>query len=1107
MPQGYIRFPHMYQDHIVFVSEDDLWLVSNQGGRAERLTAAADEIHYPRFSPDGQWLAFVGKEEGPNEVYVMPAFGGPATRLTFQAADCRVLGWTPDSKDILYASNTGQYVGGFYTIYAITPEGGMPRALPVGMANAISYGPQGGVVLGRNIREPARWKRYRGGTAGHLWCDIEGNGMFRRLLDLKGNIADPCWVGDRIYFLSDHEGVGNIYSCTPRGEDVRRHTHHEDFYARNLASDGSRMVYHAGADLYLFDPASTEMRRLDVELPSLRTQRNRKFVSSASYLNTYALHPQGYAVAVTTRGKAFSMGNWEGPVLQHGEPDGVRYRFLEWLNDGKRLVAISDEIGREALVLFDPESADDPRVLREIEFGRVTRLEVSPTDDIVAIANHRNELIVVEIEREQAAVADKSDYGRIAGLAWSPDGNWLAYSFDTGSHTSAIKLCDMRSGETHFVTEPVMWDYAPCFDPDGKYLYFLSARIFNPVRDSLQEEWSFPRSVKPYLITLRKDLRSPFMPEPKAPPAKEKEKEPNSPKKLPENDEAPQEQAGDDESEAQHSAKPGPEEANAQEQSSAEEPSLVIDFDGITRRALPFPVPEGRYTQVRAIKGKALFLLFPVEGALPSTDNNQSREPKGAIWSYEFETQKFEYLMDGVSTFRLSRDMKTQVSRSSYRMRVLKAGDKAPKAEGSDTSRESGWIDLSRVKVSVQPAAEWRQMFAEAWRLQREHFWVEDMSGVDWQAVHDQYAPLVERVSSRSELSDLFWEVQGELGTSHAYEGGGDYHSGPHYRQGFLGIDWTYDADANRYRIGHIVQGDSWEAKATSPLMIPGIDVAEGDAVLAINGQRTGQNRSPQELLVNQASNEVQLTIEDAETKETRVVTVKALASEWNARYREWVERNRQLVHSKSDGKVGYIHIPDMSPRGFAEFHRSYLVEFDYPALLVDVRWNGGGNVSGLLLEKLGRRRVAYVFPRWKQPEPYPEESPRGPMVALTNEHAGSDGDIFSHSFKLMKLGPLIGMRTWGGVIGISPSHTLVDGTRTTQPEYAFWFKDVGWNVENYGTDPDIEVDMAPQDYVQGSDPQLDKAIEVALRLIEEQPALEPKPEERPNRKRWFVKL
>src|SRR5256884_6673658 len=297
----------------------------------------------------------------------MPAPGGPARRLTFQSASCHVLGWSPNGEEILYASNAGQFTHRYEVIYAISPAGGQPRQLPVGMANAISYGPEGGIVLGRNVREAAYWKRYRGGTIGHLWCDVNNNGTFQRLLQLDGNIAAPCWVGERIYFLSDHEGVGNIYSCTPQGEDVRRHTDHQDFYARNLASDGQRMVYHAGANLYLFDPATESVRYIDVELPSLRTQLNRKFVSASGYLDSSALHPQGYATAITTRGKAFSMGNWEGPVIQHGEPDGVRYRMLEWLNDGKRLGTVSDGVGREALVVSNPEDASE-KTLSEIEF-------------------------------------------------------------------------------------------------------------------------------------------------------------------------------------------------------------------------------------------------------------------------------------------------------------------------------------------------------------------------------------------------------------------------------------------------------------------------------------------------------------------------------------------------------------------------------------------------------------------------------------------------------------------------------------------------------------------------------------------------------------------
>ncbi|HCI78762.1 MAG TPA: peptidase, partial [Ktedonobacter sp.] len=1074
------------------VSEDDLWLVSSDGGRAERLTASADRANYPRFSPDGQLLAFVGHEEGPSDIYVMPALGGPAQRLTFQANDlCITCGWSPSGKDILYASGANQTESRVQVLFSINAQGGEPQQLPYGTANAISFGPSGGIVLGRNTSEMAYWKRYRGGRVGHLWCDASVSGTFKRLLDLPGNIASPCWVGERIYFLSDHEGISNIYSCTPQGEDVRRHTHQTDFYARSLSTDGQRMVFHAGGDLFLFDPTNEEVRRVDVMLPSQRTQLSRKFVPASSNIDTFALHPQGHSLAITTRGKPFSMGNWEGAVLQYGKTDGVRYRFLEWLNDGTRLIAVSDEAGQEVLVIFDEDGTQ--HIIETENLGRIRELEVSPTDDVIAIANHRHELMLVDLETGKSAVVDHSDYERIYGLAWSPDGSWLAYSFTFAQERRAIKLADLDTGQTHTITNPTLKDVGPSFDPDGKYLYFLGYRNFTPVRDTLQFDFGFPRGAMPYAIPLRRDMRSPFILEPKIE-RKNGKKEPPAEEVNPKS-----------ETETPVMEHPSLETVASMDELSTKEPEepkrqrLIIDLEDITERALPFPVSENRYLAVQGIKGRVLFHVAAQPASGSSTSSND-HSGKASIESFDFETQRSERIVDAASTFTVSRDAKMLL----YfwrRPRVIKAGEKPPRSENGETpGRETGWIDLSRVKVSVQPLSEWKQMFAEAWRVQRDQFWDKDMSGVNWQAMYERYAPLVERIGSRTELSDLIKELQGELSTSHSYEAGSrEYRHGHHYAQGFLGVDWRYDEKTQKYSIAKIIKGDTSNSDETSPLTSPGLQVTEDDAVIAINGQHVTRTNSPQSLLVNQSDREVQLTLESGESRERRTITVRTLTDEEDARYRDWVTQTRQYVHAQSNGKVGYIHIPNMSAHGFAEFHRGYLQEFDAPALLIDVRWNTGGNVSELLLEKLARRRLGYAFGRWREPTPYPGVAPRGPMVALANEYSASDGDIFSHSFKLMGLGPLIGKRTWGGVVGIFSHHRMVDGTTTSQPAMAHWFPDIGWSLENTGAIPDIEVDISPDDYMKNSDPQLDRAIAEALRLLETYPTLEPRPGERPH--------
>jgi tricorn protease len=586
----------------------------------------------------------------------------------------------------------------------------------------------------------------------------------------------------------------------------------------------------------------------------------------------------------------------------------------------------------------------------------------------------------------------------------------------------------------------------------------------------MQFELGFPSGVRPYALTLRKDLRSPFAREAQS---------------LWSKDEA------------------GKERAKRDAEANAPAATLEVDLEGIERRVVPFPVSEGRYGRVQGTARSVLFSSFPIEGSRSRQRLQSAPDGKGSLEKYDLDDQRQETLLSGITEFAIGPDHKTLIYRAGNRLRVLRAGERPPdpdKNERDKPGRKSGWLDLDRVHVSVIPALEWRQMYREAWRLQREQFWNEDMSQVAWTAVYDRYLPLLDRVNTRGEVSDLLWEMQGELGTSHAYEMGGEYRTGPQYQQGYLAAEWSLDGETGHYRITRLIAGDPGDPSASSPLLAPGANAGVGDAILAINGQPVGRARSPQELLVNQADAEIVLTVASGTGAEPRSVTVKALRDEKPARYREWVDENQRRVHEATGGRVGYVHIPDMGPNGYAEFHRAYLTEYDREALIVDVRNNGGGNVSGLILEKLSRRRTAYVFPRWSRPGPYPEESPRGPMVALTDELAGSDGDIFCHNFKLLGLGPLIGKRTWGGVIGIDPRHALVDGTITTQPEFSFWFTDVGWQVENYGTDPDIEVDNTPQDCAAGRDAQLERAISEAQARLNGAPGMVPDPAARPSR-------
>jgi len=1048
MNNAYLRHPNLLDDTIVLVTDDDLWQVSAAGGIARRLTAGLSEPSTPCLSPDGRWIAFVSRDEQHAEVYLMPSNGGVARRMTWLGPDTLVRGWTPEGR-ILFVTTYGQPFFRNYRAYTLDPEGGTPELLPFGQVNHLALGPGGIKIIGRNTADPARWKRYKGGTAGHLWIDANGSGAFRRMDELAGNVTSPMWLAGRVYYLSDAEGVGNLYSCKPDGSHVRRHSDHDTFYARHAHTDGKRVVYQCGATIWLFDPVTDKAMELDIEILSHRTQAVRKFVKAEEHLGSIHVHPAGHSIAADARGKIFTFALWEGAVRQLGEPDGVRYRSGQWLDDGVTVVAIGDGSGEERVVVFDADSS------RELswDIGRVIAMKAAPRGRRIAIANHRNEVFIGDLDADTLTLVDRSDTGRTEDVAWSADGEWLAYTYWTSTRHSAIKLYELTTRTCTLVTQPEFRDYSPSFDPDGRYLYFLSLRTFDPVYDSVQFELSFPRAGRPYVIALQAHGAAPFDPTPKGLTRREPGSESTEPNPL--------------------------------------AMSKRVEREGIASRIAAFPVPENLFGKIAgAADNKVVWSVLPIAGA---HGRGGHKDAKGRLEVFDLDTLRTEPLADEADSFELANDRTTLVYRAGNRLRAVAASakparekDRAGTSAVERPSRETGWIDLTRIRLSIDPRLEWRQMLREVWRLQRDHFWVSDMSGTDWSSVYAQYEPLLERVATRGELSDLVWEMQGELGTSHAYEMGGDHRRPPSVALGYLGAGFRFVPEDETYEIMSIVQGDAWDAGADSPLNAVGVEAKVGDRLVAVNGQRVSRERPPQALLVHQAATKVELTLKAgaSQTATSRAVLVTTLNDEVPARYREWVERNRAFVHERSSGRVGYFHLPDMMAAGFAEFHRYFGAECERDGLIVDVRYNRGGHVSQLLLEKVARRRIGYAMARWSQPTSYPNEAVAGPVVALTNEHSGSDGDIFSHGFKLMKIGPLVGTRTWGGVIGIHPRHALVDGTQTTQPEFSFWFKDVGWGIENYGTDPDIEVDNAPQDAGDEKDRQLERAVETALELV-----------------------
>ncbi len=1079
MPPSYLRFPHLRGDTLVFTAEDDVWTAPVDGGRAHRITADTVPVARPRLSPDGMRVAWASRRDGPREILVADVDGGGARRLTWWGDDrTRPAGWS--GEDVLAISADGPYAGRRTWAHAVPAAGGPARLLPVGPVSDVTVAGDLTLLCSTISREPAWWKRYRGGTTGKLWI---GSGEFVRIAhELDGNVESPMLVGGRVAFVSDHEGWGNLYSLAADGTGLRRHTDHGGdgapaFYVRHATTDGTRVVYESAGRLWIVDDLDTAVPRpLDVRLGGPRSAREPFRV--AGKVGAVAPDHTGRTSIALLRGTVHRLTHRDGPARTLFAEPGARARLARPLGDD-RAVWVDDLLGEDAVCVAALDGAGARRTGAG-ELGRVLGLEPAPDGSAVALLTHDGRLVLLE-DGALRELARSGTGAEFSGLGWSPDSAWVVVAEPLEAGLSRIVLLRVADGEQVPVTPPRFVDRSPAFTPDGRYLAFLSMRSFDPVYDQHAFDLAFPASWRPFLVPLAARTPSPFGASPDGRPVKPDDEGPADP---------PAPQPGDPSS---------PDASATVAEDPPEGPPVVIDADGLVDRVVPVPAVEARYRRLSAGKDCLLWLRTPLSGALGNGRAGTREKPARTVLErFDLVRRKLDVIADSVDGYAVSGDGTRLLVRDGKALRVLRtdrSGSSAPEnGEGADEYE----VDLSRLGTVVDPAAEWRQMLDEAVRLMRDHYWTDDMAGVDWAAERERYRPLVDAVGSYDDLVDLLWELQGELGSSHAYVRA-RWTGGDDGEPAFLGADLGPDGDG--WRVRRVLPADTSAPAARSPLAAPGVDVRAGDLLLEVNGRPVDPRLGPAPLLVGTAGTVVELTVGRGD--EVRRVAVRPLPDDHELRYQDWVAGRRAFTAERSGGRLGYLHVPDMMPTGWAQLHRDLGRETARDGLVVDLRSNGGGHTSELVVEKLGRRVGGWTVARHRPPTTYPYDSPRGPVVVVADELAGSDGDIGTLAFRQRGIGPVVGVRTWGGVIGIDSRYSLVDGTGVTQPRYAHWFDDVGWDVENHGVDPDVEVVVTPQAWAAGHDPQLERAIDLALASLEREPAARPPlASTRPSRRR-----
>jgi tricorn protease len=1116
MPEGRLmRFPDIYKDKIVFMYGGDLWLASTAGGDARRITSDPGRELFPKFSPDGKWIAFTGQYDGNFNVYVMPAQGGQPRQLTFyQGAAAplsdrmgihnEVVTWFPDSKRILFISRRDATNGWTKRPFSVSIDGGLPEPLPVDQGGLTSFSPDGSKIAYNSIfRNFRTWKRYTGGLAQSI-----------AIYDLKNNTVEdvphtdwtdtfPMWHDNTIFFTSDRgpEHHLNIYSYALGSKQVEQLTHFDEFDVMWPSLGPDAIIFENGGYLYTFDLQSKQPKKLSINLPGDHDQSMKRWSSVAKNITDFDISPEGKRAVFGARGDVFTVPAKEGSVRNLTRTPGIREKSVGWSPDGRWIVYVSDRSGEDELYISPQDGMGKEQQITSGYKGFKYAPSWSPDSKKLAWSDKDCRLWYVDIHEKKQVQIDQGKYGEILNYSWSSDSKWLAYDKNADNSYSVVHLYSLASAKITPVTTSMTNSFAPVFDPDGKYLYFLSDRDFNEIIGNVDFEFANPKTTRVYVVTLRQDEPSPFLPlsdetqikkeenkdelltTPPKEPAKSGGKGENKDKKKPEA------------KEAQTAKDNGNGDKDKDKKEEKEKPKeFRIDLDGITNRILALPTEPAVINTYLASKGFIFYSTTPIQGLSGPIPGESP-----AIHVYDLKERKDKVLLEGAQRFALSFDgskllYEADGGRDGHTYGIVDAKPDGPKKVGD------GVLNLGGMKAQIDPAAEWKQMFNEVWRQERDYFYAAAMNGVDWQKMHDKYAALLPAVADRYTLTYIMGEMIGELSNSHTYVGGGDYPDLHPVNVGLLGVDFEPDQAAGMYRFKKIYAGENWDPQTRSPLTEPGVTVKEGDYLIAVNGRPLRTPQDPYELFVNTVNENVTLTVNSKPSEDgSHTVQVKPVGDEGSLRQLAWVESNRKKVDAASNGRIGYVYLPDMGGEGLNEFVKQYFPQIRKEGMIIDVRYNGGGFVDQLIFSRLRRVLSGMGSNRNWESGTVPPVVFNGAMACVTNRYAASDGDIFSYYFKYYKLGPLIGERTWGGVRGIRGNIPLMDGGYITRPEAARYDLNSKWVVENRGVQPDIVVENRPDQVVKGQDSQLDKAIEVVMKEILANPKkLPPRPPDLP---------